>query len=130
MKIQKLLFGLSVAAVLSFGLSSAGCGASLDCGSGLVDCGDRCADLSVDADNCGQCGNSCGPDYCDSGSCAAVACVADGESCSSDDDCCALFCASDGNCACIADGDSSTFCNLNSDCCSGTCDYNSGYCVN
>ena len=57
-----------------------GCGASktcaagvCGCATGLAACGGGCADLSIDAANCGACGVSCA-----SGGCTAGACVAFG----------------------------------------------------
>jgi hypothetical protein len=127
----KIIAGLTVGVVIALGASSTACSVTVTatCGGGLVDCGDKCAELSSDPDNCGGCGISCGGDECISGQCTTVLCLASGSSgCLVDGDCCNLFCATDGICGCIPNGDSSSFCNADSDCCSGLCDFNTGYC--
>ncbi len=131
MQTKKLFVGLGLMAAITVGVaSSTACTATVtvSCGGGLVDCGNKCAELSSDPENCGACGASCGGDECISGVCTTVVCVSDGSACAVDGDCCSLFCATDGNCGCIPNGDSSTFCNLDSDCCSNNCDFASGYC--
>ena len=103
---------------------------SINCGGGEIDCGGYCADLSSDPNNCGACGASCGPDYCNNGVCSTSACIPDNAGpCTSDFDCCTLFCQpTNQTCGCIPNGDSSQFCNAGSDCCSGVCDRATGYC--
>lgn len=126
----KIVAGLIAGVVVVLGASSTACTVAVTstCGGGLVDCGNTCAELSSDPNNCGGCGISCGPDECIGGQCTTIACVDDGASCSVDADCCSDFCATDGACGCIPNGDSTTFCNLDSDCCSGSCDFQTGYC--
>jgi hypothetical protein len=48
-----------------------------DCAAeGLIDCGGFCADLAVDAANCGACGNSCAlGGYCQGGLCTGLVCL-------------------------------------------------------
>jgi hypothetical protein len=107
-------------------LGACGNAVTLDCGSSAIDCGGFCADTSVDPNNCGGCGVSCGGDECIDGACLTVACVPDNDPCNVDGDCCSLFCATDGNCGCIDSGGG--FCNTDSDCCSNACDQNTGIC--
>jgi hypothetical protein len=128
----KLIGAFLAGTVIVLGASSTACSVTVtaNCGGGLVDCGDKCANLNDDPNNCGGCGISCGGDECIGGACTTIICVSDGSSCLVDGDCCSLFCASDGACGCIPNGDSSTFCNADSDCCSLNCDFASGYCVN
>jgi hypothetical protein len=84
--------------------------------------------LDSDPGNCGDCGNDCGADICDNGTCGG-SCVGDGDACTGDDDCCTLFCQpTNGQCGCITIGDDTQYCNDDSDCCSNDCDVDTGFC--
>ncbi len=69
--------------------ASAGFACAADCAPGRVDCGGSCADLSTDANNCGDCGISCFYDIhgdvgCDSGTCTVRGCGDNREDCNGD----------------------------------------------
>ena len=51
------------------------CSPRANCGGGRLACGDRCVDASMDKDNCGRCGNVCGPTL----SCQGGECVGSGQ---------------------------------------------------
>ena len=46
------------------------CYRTADCASGLTCCKTGCVDLKSSVENCGACGNSCGPFSCDNGACS------------------------------------------------------------
>jgi len=128
---SKIVIGLLAGGAMLLAFSSTACSVTVtaDCGAGFDDCDGVCRDLSSDPDNCGACGNSCGADICDNGTCGTTACIGDGDSCTTDDDCCSLFCqTSNGQCGCITEGDDTQYCNDDGDCCSGNCDADTGYC--
>lgn len=103
----------------------------LECEGGLVECGGECVDTQTDADNCGECGNSCdlanAEAYCDEGVCLVGECDPGWEDCNEDaEDGCETDIIGDGeNCGacgnacpeeetCI-DGECSTACHDNDD---------------
>jgi hypothetical protein len=84
-------------------LETCECEAGILCAAGTVACGDVCADLDSDAENCGSCGHECPWMPTADDLLLPSLCVAG--------DCCL-----DDNMLCAADGD----------CCSGSCDFISG----
>ncbi len=47
------------------------CELDFDCPSGWVECDGECVDLSTDVNNCGSCGQDCGPGFsCVAGQCS------------------------------------------------------------
>lgn len=92
------------------GYSSAACAAGYGC------CESGCEDLQNDAENCGECGHSCGGLQCVNGQCR---CSTD-EPCPPDQECCPDGCrdlqSDESNC-----GGCGTVCETGEDCCGGAC---------
>ena len=61
---------LSLAAALAACALLAGCSPREACNLPTQRCGERCLDLTSDAQNCGACGQSCGTGTCSSGACS------------------------------------------------------------
>lgn len=129
--VHKIAAGAVIALGAALLFASSACTVSVTptCGPGLVDCGNSCADLSNDDNNCGGCGLACpGGTFCNGAACVTGSCTADNGQCAGDGECCSGFCASDGACGCILSSDTSTVCSLDIDCCSNSCDFASGLC--
>jgi Tol biopolymer transport system component len=92
-----------------------GCDEPFTCPAQQIDCVSVCVDLTTDRDNCGACGEVCGPGF----SCMNSACTAD-ISCTAPEVACGTDCA-DLQTSAAHCGDCDTACSTHGDCVTGDC---------